>query len=191
MRPNYVIVLVGARRTGKTTELVKLIDKCKKKVLIYDINNEKIYRKYPQMNLSQLPAWRSGKYRIFAPPEVMLEKILECSKPPAPYHLRNTAIILDDASKYIFPNSTRMLKDLLVSCRHWNQDIFLTFHSISVIPPEVFTYTNYLLIKKTSENIKKIRSMDKVPNPEEVIKAWEAVVAHKDQYYQKTVLIQP
>ncbi|MEQ8628096.1 hypothetical protein [Ekhidna sp.] len=186
IRPNYVTVLVGAPNTGKTTELLKLVNAIPKRALIFDLNNEEKYRAFPRMALGKLPSWKresKSKYRIFhSEPEIVIQSIHD--------NLRNATLVLEDATSYMDPSTTRVIRKILVSRRHWNLDIFLTFHSLSVVPPVVFSMCNWIVLKKTNENMKKIKGMDKLPNPDELVKAWEKVNAHKDPYFQQTIRVQ-
>lgn len=181
-RPNYVIVLVGAPRTGKTFYLDNLIAKEKKKVLIYDVNNEKNWRKYPQMALHQVPLWKSGKYRLFTDDTEQLFTHIYQS-------VRNASIVLEDATSYINNNTAAILKKILVSRRHWNLDVYLTFHGLNMVPPLVYELCNFIVVKKTNDNVRKLKRIDKIPNPDELLTAWEYVKNSKNQYEQKTVKI--
>ena len=185
-RPNYVTVLIGAPNTGKTTELLKLIGSIGKRQLIFDLNNEPKYKTFPSMPVDRISRWRADSlktYRIFhSEPEVVIQKIHD--------HLRNAVLVLEDATSYIDPTTTRILRKILVSRRHWNLDIFLTFHSLATVPPLVFGMCNFIVLKKTNENAKKIKGMDKIPNPNSLLQSWEEVNTHMDPYYQKIIRIQ-
>lgn len=185
-RPNYITVLIGAPNTGKTFELLKLINAIPKRALIFDLNNEPKYKAFPRMKLEQLPRWKgdsSTKYRIFhSEPETVIQSIHD--------HLRNATLVLEDATSYVHGNTSKIVTKILVSRRHWNLDVFLTFHSLSVVPPVVFSMCNFIVLKKSNENMRKIKGMDKIPNPDAVLNAWHTVNAHKDPYYQKVIRIQ-
>lgn len=180
MRANCVVVFVGRPRTGKTFYINQLIENEKKKVLIYDLNNEQKYRHYPKMDIGQLPAWKAGKYRLFTDDA---EKLLDYIH----LHVRNATIVLEDATSYINNNTTKILRKILVSRRHWNLDIFLTFHGLNMVPPVVFELCNFVVVKKTNDNEKKLARIDKIPNPDQLINAWKKVMKDKNEFKQITV----
>lgn len=180
MRSNAVVVFVGRPLTGKTYFINQLLDQEQKKVLIYDLNNEPKYRHFPKMTVDKIPYWKSGKYRVFTPDaDELLEAIQK--------DVRNATIVLEDATSYITANTTRILRKILVSRRHWNLDIFLTFHSLNLVPPVVFELCNYVVVKKTHDSEKKLAKIDKIPNPEQLLKAWQKVMKDKNEFKQITV----
>ncbi len=180
MRANAVVVFVGKPRTGKTVELLKSIDRDKKKVLIYDLNNEPKYRKFPKMPLDKLPTWKAGKYRVFTHDAAGLLKDIADN-------VRNATVVLEDATSYLNSNTNAILQKLLVSRRHWNLDIFLTFHSLNRVPPLVYEMSNFIVIKKTQDSSRKLYKMDKIPNPDALIEAWKRVNASPNEFEQITI----
>ena len=172
-----MIVIIGGRHTGKTFWVLKVVEGQKKKVLLVDVNNEKKYRNFPLITLDQLPRWKSGVYRIIPhDPEALLLAIDR--------HLKNTMVVFEDAGKYIDGNLDRPLKSLLIGCRHVNVDIIFPFQSFGLVPPRIFQLSNYIVVKKTSDTIRQLRQSNKIPNPDQVIKAWETVSASRDPFIQ-------
>ena len=127
-RANYVILIVGFPKTGKTTYLVELI-KTLKTVLVFDFNNEEKYSFLPSMPPEKLPAWKQvGRFRIFNDDtDGFLEQLYA--------HAYNTAIVFEDSTAYVRSHIQDPLRKLIVSRRHRNLDLIFTFHSLNQVPP--------------------------------------------------------
>lgn len=181
IRPNYVILVVGRPRTGKTTYILELIKRATKAVLVYDLNNEEKYWSFPQMPFEKLLSWKhKGKYRLFHDDEKELLEALNANA-------YNAMLVLEDATAYIQPNVQPPVKRMLVSRRHRNLDIVFTFHSFNRVPPLLFEMSNYIVIGKTNDPIHNNVSIKKVPNFERVREVWERVQSHPSEYYRETV----
>ena len=177
-----VTLVIGKRKTGKTTYILDLIEAVRhdKGVLIYDLNNEPKYKVFPQMPLERLPAWKSkGVYRIFHDDfRQVMQTVLEYN--------RNAFLILEDATAYIESNVDSLTRRFLVSCRHINIDLVLTFHSLSQVPPRCFAMTDYMVVGKSNDTLLR-GEIAKVPNFQEVKKAWERVRSHPSPYHREVV----
>ena len=179
-RANAVAILVGAPRTGKTTLTKAIIEASKKKVLIYDVNNEEAYDDFKRMPLKKIPGWRSGKFKVFTDdPEELIYQIYQ--------NVRNATIIFEDATSYINRDTTKYLRKILVSRRHMNLDIIFSFHSLNQVPPMIYEMSNYISLKKTNDTIQKVKGLNKLPNPDDVLKAFDKVRNSKDPYITVTV----
>lgn len=179
-RQNLIVVIVGKPNTGKTFYTLRLIDKAKKKVVIFDLNNEEKYRKFKLVNTAEVVRLKSGKVRTFTnQPEQLLQAVHD--------HVRNAMVIFEDSTSYVNSSTTQLFRKILVSRRHWNLDIIFTFHSLNLVPPVIFELCNYVVVKKTQDTEKKLRRIDKIPNPDELLTAWRTVQASKDPYAQMTV----
>jgi hypothetical protein len=181
MRINHVIVVIGKRRTGKTTEIIKLLSKSKKKVLIYDVNNEAAYSHYQKINnLDNIKTWTRGIVRYFSPDSSYF--ISKVNK-----DFQNGVIVFEDSSGYIDYNIQGELKQLLTKIRHYNIDIIFTFHSIAQVPPILFRMINIIVLFKTHDS--NIKDLKKVNNFVKLQTAFEEVQKHPDNFFKKTVVI--
>ena len=179
-RPNAVAILVGAPRTGKTTLTKAIIEGSHKKVLIYDVNNEEAYNGFKRMPLDKLPVWRGGKWKVFTDDaEDLIYQIYQ--------NVRNATIIFEDATSYINRETAKYLRKILVSRRHMNLDIIFSFHSLNQVPPMIYEMSNYISLKKTNDTIQKVKGLSKLPNPDDVLKAFEKVRKSKDPFVTVTV----
>ena len=157
-------VLIGRRKTGKTTLSKKMLDERPKNmpVLIYDINKE--YGKYyPQ------------KFVDF---EVFLEKISD-------EKVKNTYILIEEATIF-FDTSSRIeeMKNILVRARHTGNIIQMNFHSWLSVPKNIFNLLDYVVVFKTNDTIQTIKM--KYDN-EMVIAAFHEARGSKNEFFNKTV----
>jgi len=157
-------VLIGRRKTGKTTLSKKMLDERPKNmpVLVYDINKE--YGKYyPQ------------KFVDF---EVFLEMI-------ADEKVKNTYILIEEATIF-FDTSSRFeeMKNILVRARHTGNIIQMNFHSWLSVPKNIFNLLDYVVVFKTNDTIQTIKM--KYDN-EQVIAAFHEARESKNEFFNKTV----
>lgn len=183
-RQNTLSAIVGMQGVGKTTFIVKdLIAPLMKTkgVLIYDYSSEKKYRNIPIINLSDLKRWQSnGVYRVFDPDPVKVFQEFYRS-------LRNCFLICEDAKSYMKPTLNEDIAKVLGLRRQLGLDIICNFWALENVPTTVFTYSNYITIFKTRDKEEKLYSLDKIPNPDDVIKVWRKVQEHPNKHYNLTV----
>ena len=175
MRSNFTIVIVGQKKTGKTTLAKRLmsISKLPKK-LVFDPSGQEAWQDLPRIKPKMLPVWKQGTKRLFEnDTHEMLHLINE--------YVTDTFIIFDDATAYIEAILSQDLKTLLTRNRHKNNDVVLIFHSLRSVPPKVFEHTSHLILFKTNDTEQHLRRLDKVPNSPEILQAF-AEVSRK---YQK------
>lgn len=67
--------------------------------------------------------------------------------------------------------------------------IFTTtkFHSLKRVPPQMWEMASYVNIGKTVEQFEQGSNRKRIPNYENIRKAWKRVCAHKSEYYSETV----
>ena len=183
-RQSTLTTIVGRQGVGKTTYiLLELINRFvgTKGVLIYDYSNEEKYQSIPIILLKDLKRWKSkGVYRIYDPdPIVVFEHIRK--------YVRNCFLVCEDAKSYMNPNLQSEIAEVLGIRRQLGIDIICNFWALENVPPVVLTYSNFITIFKTRDKYEKVVKLDKIPNPDDVIKAWETVQKHPNQYFKLTV----
>lgn len=157
-------VLIGRRKTGKTTLSKKFLEgkKSNMPVMIYDINKE--YGKYyPE------------KFVDF---EVFLDRITD-------EKVKNTYILIEEATIF-FDTSDRneQMKNLLVRARHTGNIIQLNFHSWLSVPKNIFNLLDYVIVFKTNDTIMTVKQ--KYDNPD-LINAFYHARDSKNEFYNETV----
>lgn len=176
-RQNLVGLIVGNRGTGKSTFIKKIIDKHPKKVLVYDTDDNPIYQDYPNISPKLLPRWKANTKRIIDTDyEVVLQNLDE---------VNNALIVFEDATKYTGNATPQLLKKLILASKQRNLDLLFTFHSFRRILPDFYTFSNYMEIFKTGEDIKQFKA--KIPNFEKVQEVHNEVESHTNRFFHKTV----
>ena len=171
---------MGTRGTGKSTYLTNLVQKHPKKVLIFDTDDNPIYREFQRIEIEMLPRWKSGIKRIInAHCEEVIEAMYE--------HLHNALIILEDATKYVSNPIPKTMRALLLASKQRNLDIIMTFHSFRRIPPDCYNFANFLEVFKTGEQIEQFKA--KIPNFEQVARIQEAVESNASRFFHQTALL--
>jgi len=186
-RLHVTALMVGRKGTGKSTELAKIArdyarNNPKKRVLIIDVNGSPAYNDFPLLTPEQLQGWKeSASLRIakfyHSDHDVLFEMVSK---------FRNGMVVFEDCTKYIGSNPTGAVKMYLVDHRMWQVDLIFTFHSLHRVPKFFWEMTAYIVLKKTQDT--EIRNQrGKIPNFQEVEKAWIEVMKSKNDYIHKTV----
>lgn len=178
MRNRRLIVIPGLVNTGKTTQIMKMIDNYKHgKILIFDKQNDAIYDVFAKIPIEAIKHQRSGIYKIFQTD--WKEVIIEMND-----HFRKGLIILEDAGSYLPQYEFKPLYSMFVGRRHREHhcDLIITFHSINRIPPYVLESLDILILFKTNENLSS-SIKDSVPRPDAVKFYFDKVEAHPDPHY--------
>lgn len=117
MRQSKIVLIVGGRGTGKTTYLEKLCPKNSTVVEMFITDR-----------------YTGGDYR-----RIMYDnlKLSDCI---------NTTLILEDATQITAANSTRFLKQIIVSSKQLGSDVFLVFHSVNFIPVFVLAMFDFMVL---------------------------------------------
>lgn len=174
-----VALVVGGRGTGKSTFINGLIQKSKKKVLLFDTDANPIYSKMPEIELEDmdnLARWKSGNLRIISIDyEYVFAKMYE--------NVNDALIIIEDASKYIENQIRGDLKKLVLASKQRGLDMIFTFHRFKDIPKKLASYADFAEVFKTQENIKECA--DRVPLGW-VEPVFDEVKAHPDRFFHKT-----
>lgn len=128
-----VIILIGRKRTGKTTFTCELINKlARPKQLIFDVNNE-YTRKLGVRNDYTGPLEH----------DFFLDAALK---------EKNALIVCEEAATYLSNRGReeKLLK-LMQESRHTNNSIIIILHSIQDLPPYIYNRSDYLGLFKTQD----------------------------------------
>lgn len=193
MRINTVNIVCGGRGTGKSTFFdgskqhnvrgvipAYLNGKGIQKVLIVDTFDNPFWQHYPIMNAKNLARWQKGIYRLFGSDIVRTMNTIEAN-------CYNTALVFEDATKFIGSRLTDDVKNFIVDSKQKNLDIFFIFHALMLIPNDLIRFSDTLTLFKTNENFTtNLRSKFPVPNLEQL---FNEVNAHPSKYYNQTIRI--
>lgn len=183
-RGHFASLIVGRKRTGKSTYANEIAEKYArkhpgKKVLIIDVNGSPAYQKHQQIDRALFVRWTKGIKRFYEPDHAaMFAFIIE--------HFRNGLIIFEDCTKYIDPHPSKQIKQFLVDHRMWDADLVFTFHSLLRVPRFFWEMTAAIVLKKTQEEEKELLKRP-IPNKTAVLAAWRRVQAARSEYAHETV----
>ncbi len=170
VRNNLVILVAGARGTGKTGWVKKNVVRpsLQVKKMIVDTFDSASWRTMetfdrpdlrsitiPVLPHDKVPDWDSGTYRIYGQPSEMFALIEQ--------HLQNALIVFEDATKYVGRVLNDDTKRFIYDSKQKNLDLVYVFHSLASIPPELVRAADILVLFKTNEGQP---SKDKYPFPE-------------------------
>lgn len=126
------VLLIGKPKAGKSTWAKARIKKVKGKKIIYDINNE-----YPNDG------------GIFIPFDRFLDLVSS---------VRDHFIFIEEATIYISNKSDfKAIREIMVSRRHRNNTIFLTFHSLQQVPLNILAAVDLVVLFHTNDNYELVR----------------------------------
>ena len=128
-----LIIYIGHTGMGKTTRVKKALKASKKQKYIFDVNNE--YNDY--------------RREIDAD----FNKFMENAK-----NATDTDIVFEDATGYLTGKTADEMRKLIVAKRHTRNNIIMLFHSISSVPPFIFQLANWIVLLKTSDELKTVKS---------------------------------
>lgn len=193
IRTNKIFLYVGNRNTGKTDFIKNLIDSTPQpKKLIVDVFDSPVWRNmktwnHPEWEERSIPIidpekikhHKYGLYRAFSPDVDYMQSLLarDCE---------NTAVFIEDASRYFNLNLTRDQRMYLLNSKQKNVDLHLVFHFFTDIAPRLVKMADYITIFKTGET--KINK-DKYTHPD-FEKAVQLVAQSPDRYFNISLKLQ-
>lgn len=194
MEVNKVILLAGARGTGKTS-LIKnkiVMPSPLPKKLIIDTFDNPIWRSmqtfdHPERSSIEVPVipssylknWLSGLYRCYSSTPKDLFALCEL-------YLRNTLLIVEDATKII--NNNRAPDEVMkfvYDSKQKNLNIVFCFHSLMDIPANLVRGADYITILKTGEP----EVPKKFAHVAGIVAAFQKVNASKNRFENITLQI--
>lgn len=178
-RLNKVTVIIGRRGSGKTYFTRKLMSASPLKKLVVDTFAHPAYEDLPGITPEHVGRWRSGNYRMYGSNFAEMFAALG--------NVRNSLVILEDATKYIPANVPDNIKNFLVDSKQKNVDVIIIYHGFGMVPPDIFRLADVLVLFKTNETIKPYGR--KIPNFPEVETAFARVQASKINWASEAVLI--
>jgi hypothetical protein len=131
------ILNVGATGTGKTSEVVKILQSVNFDTYIFDFQREAKYK--PFKNLWDVNNLSFEDFLINTQ-----------GKKKSCFVFEEASIFLKHTAKK--KNLQRALDELLVGKRHANNLVIFNFHSLRRVPLELLDFTDLLILGKTTDN---------------------------------------
>ena len=172
-------VIVGMGGTGKTYLGMKMLKIKAKKfpVIVYDYAGEKSYNELPLISPDEI---RAGSI----PPGIYLfrsrqsKRFLELVEE----YFKYGCVVFDDATPYIQGAAGEALLSLVSTKRQKGLDVFFMFHQIVKCPPTIMGFCNTLILKRTIDNERQLRSRYAIPKIDEVVAAVKSLQRNKDHF---------
>jgi len=116
-RKAKIVLVIGGRGTGKTTYLETLCPKDSTVVELFVTDR-----------------YAGGEYKRIAYDKLTLKDCV------------NTTLIIEDATQICAANSTRQVKQIIVSSKQLGSDVFIVFHSVNFIPVFILAMFDYMVL---------------------------------------------
>lgn len=176
---------MGKRKTGKSTEILKLaknyVKTTGKRVLIINPNDAEVYENVQSIDYKQLFRWKKGIKQMWDPDtDRMLTTLSTFFSRKNPV---KGMVVFEDSLNYIPTSVPKPIKKFLLDCRHMDADLVFTFHALKFVPPWFWAMTNFVMVKRTIEPIEKdFNWYDKrIPNMEDIKRAHISVMSGSNE----------
>lgn len=159
-RQNFVYIIIGNRGTGKTDFLKNTVVQLMpnfQKVLITETMDSAVWQNLATWNQ---PQNESIKIARIAPEDVSRFRrgiaLTYSSDTTAMFaevneHLQNAVLVMEDSTKYIGSKLPGDIRKLILDSKQKNLDVFLVFHSLTAVPPELIRICNVIVLFKTND----------------------------------------
>ena len=183
-RIHHAGVLLGRKGTGKSTRLAELAAEYVKRqgrpALIIDVNGSMAYANFQPITLEQLGTWQAVEVRkIYSPNSLEMLTAIKAT-------FKNGLLIAEDCSRYIPPNPPTQVKELITDHRMLGLDVIFTFHALRLVPKYFWTFTNYLILRKTNEHLEP-SDRNRYPFYHTLLPAFEKVRAAKSNFAEQVI----
>jgi hypothetical protein len=157
---NPIIVVVGAKGTGKTTLIKQKLANIKGRKLFYDVNNE---------------------YGAGIPPPIDEFTAYALTQ-------ENLTIVCEEASSFFNSGRDMTTQQLMTRARHKNLCLFFVFHHLVEVPPYIMRKADFLILFKTEAQGEEDKTtLQKFKGHTKVLQAYKEVNLHSDFYYKKII----
>jgi len=178
-RNRFLICICAFRGHGKTTTLLDFVRDYNERVLIYDRRKDKEWKDVKEISVNEIKDFK-GLARI-----TNIDVDLVISEIEKNY--RNGLLIFEDAGAYIKPQREDILYDIVSTIRQRGIDVSFSFWALEEVPLTILRFTNYIIVKKTNDNIDNIEKRYK--SHPQIITAFNEAKASENKYFSKEVMI--
>lgn len=166
-KKGIAIAIVGMTGTGKSTEVINILNKTAYPKFIYDVNGE-----YASKNIP-------GAITNLKFPEFLKEATTK----------KRHVIVFEEATIFFqHGKSSEEVMDLLIRKRHKELVLIFVFHSLRTIPVFITDYLDCILIKKTNDRGDIVKK--KFANNPEIYEAYLRCLqlSEQNQYHTEEVM---
>lgn len=158
MTDSQIIIVVGRRRTGKTTTVKKWISKVHHDaLLIHDV---------------------SAQFTdIYSKPKLTFDQFTEKST-----KVSDAVIVYDDASAFINHAKNQDITEFISTSRFKNNTAFFCFHSLRLVPFHVYDLADVVILHKTKDKEDLVRDRF---DDDDFTECFRRVNKHPDFHYSE------
>ena len=99
----------------------------------------------------------------------------------------NRAIIIEDATNFLQGAiHDEPLRKMFAARRHYNQQLYFLFHTLSSIPPFIYSMSDYVVLFKTKDFKERVKNRFQ---DEELFRAFENIKKSRNEHERKIVKI--
>lgn len=178
-----IILVVGARRTRKTTLVNNLVKQYRKRVLIVAADDsEPQWLAYPKITINQVGTFSGKKRIIFDEDNPMFFRIIR-------QHYSNGMLVCDDSIYYQNSGRPREFVKMFIRASQRNVDLIDVTHGLSEVQPFKWTFADILILKRTNDGFE--RSKEKIANYDKMRAAVEKVnrIAKQNPFYHEIITL--
>lgn len=172
LRTSEIFLHVGKRNTGKTfmtKETIYEFLSNGKRVLIFDINNQSEYDRFPCISVDDLPRWRGMNIVTVREPDRIDEFFDHVH-----FYIRNTLVVLEDSTSYVMGNFSKSIQRTILNTRNANNDLFFNVHSLGDPGPFLYKHIDWYILRETGDEFPlptKVRAKNRLERAMQEIKA--------------------
>jgi AAA+ ATPase superfamily predicted ATPase len=126
MRFGIIMLVIGQRRSGKSTKIKKIISTVNSPKYIYDVRNEYYSTGF---NMS-------------------MDDFLEIVQ-----NVKESVIVFEEATIFFKGTTNKAMRDILTGCSHNKNFILLAFHSFRAVPVDILELVDYIAYGKTKDRV--------------------------------------
>ncbi len=194
-RFNAVTAIIGARGTGKTTDLMgdegigipnmideRYINRGIKCLGIFT-DDHPSYKHVPILEKKDLHRFKRGFMRVIINPEDINTFCRFFSDSPSKW---NTMLLFEDARNHSEKSFCKELNRILQNSKQQNNDVFFMYHSFGETPPDLYRKIDYILLHKTLDS-PEVRKNQLRSSFARVMSAYNELDASKNRFESRLI----
>jgi energy-coupling factor transporter ATP-binding protein EcfA2 len=180
-----LVLLIGRQGSGKSTTFCRLAESLADRSLIIDPGHAKAYANHGFLRVEEVPAFQDasqGKikrvYEPFDKNEVIASIFgydFETKQINRRKAFLNGNLFMEDAGSYIDSNLNRKLKACIKAFKQYGLNLYLSYHSIDEVSPDILRLDPHVLILKKTGDLNvfsQIRKARHFGNYQQVLRAF-------------------
>lgn len=150
--PFLVVVDIGARDTGKTTDTLQWIDEYMSsrkngRAFIFLTVDHKKYKQFREIKVNEIPAVKKGVCKIISNDFDQIFKYINNRK------FTDAYLTFEDATSYLTDSTLpKAVKKFIVDSKQKNLHLVFQFHGWGFVQPAFFRICDFLKIHKTGDS---------------------------------------